>query len=238
VSCISATIPYSFWSVPTGINIPFTWGPSNVGPINLTIKAGNYSALQVASQLSSATSGHTCTYDSALGTFLFTTNGTNQITFPAQAVNAIIGMPIAGQTIPLSSSAQAPQAPQILGTKAIQVNTNIPLDTITGGSGNNLTLCFIPVNAIPNYFITYQPNENAVKQMVKTNYISSIDITLADESGNPLDFKGIPWAVDLCFELFTPPDVQGQSFTTQVEGGDLYSASRRTPAQSKAYIAL
>lgn len=237
VSCITATIPYSFWSVPNSIVIPITYGVSNTAR-NLTIKAGNYSALQVATQLTDATSGLTVTYDSALGTFLFATGATNQVTFPAQAVNAIIGMPVAGQTIPINSSAQAPQAPQILGTKAIQVNTSIPLDTVTAGSGNNLTLCYIPVNANPNNFISYAPNANAIKQHTTTNYITSIDISLCDESGALLDFKGVPWAVDLCFELFTPPDVQGESFTTMVEGGDLFSASRRNPAQTKKYIAL
>ena len=237
VSCISATIPYSFWSVPTAITIPITYGVGNTAR-NLTIKAGNYSSIQIASQLTDGTSGLTVTYDSATGVFTFATDPTHQVTFPAQNINAIIGMPVAGQTIAISSSVAAPQAPQILGTKAIQVNTNIPLDTITAGSGNNLTLCYIPVNANPNNMITYEPNGQAIKQMCKTNYISSIEITLADEAGNPIDFKGVPWALDLCFELYTPPDMTGQSFTTNVEGGDLFSASRRTPAQTKAYVAL
>lgn len=239
ISCISAVVPYSFWSVPTALTIPITYGAGNT-PRNLTVPAGNYSAPAIGTNyLSDATSGLTVAYNASTGVFVFQTNGTNQITFPAQAANLNIGIPASGLTIATSSSYTAPLAPLILGTKSISVNTDIPLDTCTAGVGNAQTLCFIPVDAQPNQYIVYKPGQGIpIKQVCRTNYISSITVSLQDESGNNLDFKGVPWAIDLCFELLTPPDVAGVSFTEQVEGGSLFDASRRTPAQTKAYCAL
>lgn len=239
VSCISAQIPYSFWGIPTAVGIPITYGASNTAR-TLTIPAGNYSAVQIASALTdTGVSGLTVTYDFALGTFKFTTNGTNQVTFPAQAVNLQIGIPASGQSIAISSSYQAPYAPQLLGPKAIQLNTSIPIQTTTAGCGTGQTLCFIPIDVSNNNLIVYKPGTGIpIKQYCESNYIDSITVSLNDEYGNPLDFKGLNWAIDICFELFTPPDMQGVSFTEQVEGGDLYSAIRRNPAQTRAYAAL
>lgn len=239
ISCVSAVIPYSFWSIPFALSIPITFGPSNTAS-TLTIPAGNYSAVAIAQTfLTHALSGLTATYSNPLGAFVFQTNGTNQVTFPAQQVNLNIGVPATGRTIAIGSSYTAPLAPLILGTKAISVNTDIPLDTCTAGVGNNQTLCFIPVDAEPNHYILYKPGQGIpIRQICQTNYISSITVSLQDESGNLLDMKGIPWALDLAFELLTPPDMEGKSFTEAVEGGSLWDASRRTPAQTKAYLAL
>jgi hypothetical protein len=238
ISCISAVIPYSFWSIPTAVSIPFTYGSTNTSA-SLTIPAGNYSAVALNTFLTNAASGLTCTYNVSLGVFQFTTGATHQVTFPPQAANLLIGIPQSGVTIALSSSYTAPLAPVILGTKSICVNTDIPLDTVSAGTGNAQTLCFIPVDTEPNDLIVYKPGQGIpIRQICKTNYISAITVTLMDESGKPLDFKGVPWAVDLCFELLTPPDMEGKSFTEAVEGGSLFDASRRTPEQSKAYLAL
>ena len=239
ISCISAVVPYSFWSIPTAVSIPFTFGVAN-NPAALTIPAGNYSAVTIATKnLTNSSAGLTTEYDPSLGVFKFLTGATHQVTFPPQAVNLLIGIPQAGHTIATSGDYYAPMAPVILGTKAISVNTDIPLDTVSAGTGNAQTLCFIPVDAEPNDLIVYKPGQGIpIRQICKTNYISSITVTLMDESGKPLDFKGVPWAVDLCFELLTPPDMEGKSFTEAVEGGTLFDASKRTPAQSKAYLAL
>lgn len=244
ISCISAVIPYSFWTIPTAIAIPFSYTGSVSGSTltqfaNMTIPAGNYSAPALATLLSHSNSNLTVTYNSSLGVFQFTTGGTFSITIPAQAVNTFIGLPASGQSIAVNSTITAPLCPQIMGPKAISINTDIPLNTVTAGVGNAQTLCFVPVDVNPNQYIVYRPgNGIPIKQIVQTNYISEVRITLLDEAGNPLDFKGLPWAVDLCFELLTPPDMVGHSYTEQVEGGSLFDANRRTPAETRAYVAL
>ena len=240
IYCVNAIIPYSFWSIPTAVSIPILYGAGNT-PLTLTVPAGNYSAPALATILttSGAPAGLTVSYDVNLGVFTFQTGGTHAVTFLAQPQNLYIGIPAAGISIAISTLYTAPLAPSIIGTKCICLNTDIPISTISAGTGTAQTLCFIPVDVNPYSLIVYKPGQGIpVKQIVSTNYISSITITLTDEAGNPIDFKGLHWSCDLCFELLTPPDMQDKSFTEIVEGGSLFDASKRTPAQSKAYLAL
>lgn len=237
ISCISANIPYSFWSIPNPIVINFTYGAGNTAA-NLTIAAGNPSAVQVATMLTHSNSGLVCTYSTLSGCFTFAVGATNQITFPAQPNLAYIGVPVAGKSIPAGALAyQAPLTPKISGPRAIMVNTNIPLDVTSAGCGNAQTLCFVPVDVEPGNFIIYKPYSWA-RQVVKTNYIPEIVVSLCDESGAALDLKGQDWSIDLCFELLVPPDMQNQTFTELPGGGTLYDALRRTPEQTKKYVAL
>lgn len=235
ISCISSVIPFSFWSIPTAIVIPFTYGVSNTAR-NLTIPAGNQSATQIATALTdTATSGLTVTYSAATGVFTFSAGATNSITFPAQAVNNIIGVSVAGLTIAVNSSSQAIGVPQISGTRAVEVNTTIPLDTTTAGSGTAQTLCYIPVDVNQNSYIVYKPY-NWVKQVCKSNYIQEITVSLSDENGAPLDMKGANWSVDLCFELLVPPDMVNKDFSEMPVGGDLFSAAARSTSNTKKFI--
>lgn len=237
ISCVASVIPYSFWSIPTAIVIPITYGVSNTAR-NLTIPAGNLSASAVATALTdTVTSGLTVTYSTGTGVFTFSAGATNSITFPAQAVNNIIGVSVSGLTIATNGSSQAVGIPQIGGTRAVEVNTNIPIDTTTAGSGTGQTLCYIPVDTNPNNYIIYKPY-NWVRQVAKTNYIQEITVTLSDENGALLDMKGANWSIDLLFELLVPPDMVNKDFTEMPSGGDLFSALSRSTAQNKKFINL
>ena len=236
ISCISAVIPFSFWSISTAIVIPFTYGVSNTAR-NLTIPSGNQSASQVATALTDVTSGLTVSYSAATGVFTFSAGATNSITFPAQAVNSLIGVSTSGLTIATNGQSQAIGVPQIAGPRAVEVNTSIPLDTTTAGSGTAQTLCYIPVDTNPNNYIVYKPY-NWVKQIAKTNNFQEITVSLCDENGAALDMKGANWSVDICLELCTPPDMVNKDFTEMPAGGDLFSAAARSTAQSKKFINL
>ena len=235
ISCISAVIPYSFWSIQTAVVIPFTYGVSNTAR-NLTIPPGNWTAAQIATNnLTDATSGLTATYSAATGVFTFTAGATNSITFPAQAVNNFIGVSTGGLTIATNGSSPAIGVPQIAGPRAVEVNTTIPLDTTTAGSGTAQTLCYVPVDTNPNNYIVYKPY-NWVKQVAKTSAFQEITVSLCDENGVALDMKGANWSVDLCLELLVPPDMENKDFTEMPVGGDLFSAAARSTANTKKFI--
>jgi hypothetical protein len=237
ISVISAVIPYSFWAIPTATLIPITYGVSNQTR-NLTIKAGNYSATQIATQLTDSTAGLTVTYDSGTGFFNFATNASNQVTFPAQAVNSYIGISTSGVTIPLNTSLYVPPlAPNISGPRAIQVQTSIPIENTNTGAGGNATLCWVPIDVNPNNFIVYKPGSGIpIKQIAKCNSFNDITITLTDETGTQLDFKGVPWSVDICFEILVPPDSIGKDYAELTLGGGLFDAMARGNKATKKFI--
>ena len=210
VSVLLANIPFSFYSVPA-TTITYT-----VGGVNntWTIPAGNWSGTDIATLLTNA--------------YVQVTFVTQTGLFNFKALTGTVVLPIStllGINAPLSISAGATkvaqQMPDIAGTRFVHILSSLNTDCITTGTtpiGSGV-LASVPINAPPNNFIIFQPN-NLVKNKLRESYITNFDITLVDSNMNPLNMNNVAWEIVLLVEIVIPNDKAFNASPT----GDLFNA--------------
>ena len=216
VSVLTANIPFSFYAIPA-TTITYTVGGAN-NTWNIT--AGNWSGTDLATILT--TSAITVKFIQQTGLFQFTA-GSSTVVLP---ISPLLGIttPITLTPTGLSKTQNAQVMPDIAGTRFIHILSSLNTDCITTGTipiGAGV-LSSIPVNAAPNNFIIFQPN-NLVRNKLRESYITNFDITLlCDSNMNPLNMNNVAWEIQLLVEVIIP---DGKPYN-EAPMGDLFNATR------------
>lgn len=212
IALLSASIPFSFYSIPA---TTLTYLIGAVVTPWVQILAGNWSVIDLVNLLTVA--NITVTFTTQTGLFTFRNNNAGTITLPAS--------PLLGTT---TSKVLAPNAsvnsdifPDIAGTRFINILSSLNTDCLTAGTtpAGSGVLSSVPVSAINNQFIIYQPN-NLVQNRLKETNINNIDITICDSNMNPLNMNGCDWEIDL---IITVLEEEPTSKVSQDE--DLFSTA-------------
>ena len=224
ISVLSASIPFSFYSVPA-FTLTYAAGRS------VSVVAGNWSGTDLAGLLTLAGT-MAVTFTVQTGLFKFTNNSGAPITISAGSFSnttasaplSILGF-LAAKTVGAGASVYSDYFPDIAGTRFINIlsslNTEaITTGTVTGGSG---VLISLPVNVLPNQFIVFQP-QNLVRNKLKEAYVSNFDITICDTSMAPLNLNNVAWELDLLIEVYIPPDLS--PIYNEAPYGDLFNAAK------------
>jgi len=211
VSVLLANIPFSFYAIPQ-TTITYTVGGTNN---NWTIPAGNWSGTDIATLLTN--SSVQVTFVTQTGLFNFKAL-TGTVVLP---VSTLLGIN-ASLSISSGATKAAQQMPDIAGTRFIHILSSLNTDCITTGTtpvGSGV-LASVPVNAAPNNFIIYQPN-NLVKNKLRESHLTNFDITLVDSNMNPLNMNNVNWEIQLLIEVVVPNNKTYNEAPT----GDLFNAA-------------
>lgn len=219
ISVLSACIPYSFYGIPNPV-------PFIANGTSYTLPAGNWSATDIATKLSTAWNAFmTVTFVSQTGLFNFKNNTGTAVVITHSATSPLLGLSTTLDTsVPANSSVNSSYFPDIFGTRFVNIVSSLNTDCITAGtvtSGSGALLS-IPVNTSPNGFIVYTPN-NLVRHKLKETSISNFDITLCDSNMQPLNMNGCSWEIDLLAECVIPVG-ENQIYSDAPNGMDLFSS--------------
>ena len=211
VSVLMANIPFSFYSVPA-TTITYTNQGANV---TWSIPAGNWSGTDIATILTN--SSVQVTFVTQTGLFNFKAL-TGTVVLP---ISTLLGITTSlSMTVNQTKSAQS--MPDIAGTRFIHIVSSLNTDCITAGTipiGSGV-LASVPINAPPNNFIIFQPN-NLVKNKLRESYITNFDITLCDSNMSPLNMNNVAWEIVLLVEIVIPNDKAAFNASPT---GDLFNA--------------
>jgi len=226
ISLNDAEIPVSYYCINSTNNV-FSFSYNNA-MYQITLTQGNYSAYDVAAQL---TSNNIATedplsfalstiYDEKSNTMFFKfvslVNGVGTypvVIFASTTKNSIFGFngktDILGNSFPVQGSALTLQSNMCIDTagtrcmfvKCLNVHTQA-YDSMTKYSGN--ILARIPINQEPNGIVFWN-NATAFKSKCTLKSLSLLEIQIVDENNQLVNFNNIDWS--LCIQI----DVLGNS---------------------------
>lgn len=198
ISVISASIPFSFYSITTSNNL-FSYSINSINYF-IIITPGNYNAINLISFMNSKLqSGLTCSYNQI----------TNKITFSHTTSEFIINasstcLGIFGIQKTFSSSSKTLTCENCLNLQTVQtiyMLTNLSIGNMCLCNLNqNNVLLSIPVESSPNSTIVYR-NQNNFRNNLFTNNINFLNIRLTDQYHNPLELNGAHWVATLQLDV-------------------------------------
>jgi hypothetical protein len=216
VSVLSASIPYSYYSIPTTA-VTYV---KNAATVNwATIPQGNWSGSDIAAKLTN--SDVTVTFVNQTGLFSFVNNNpTYTLTI---APSAILGIRT-NLAVAVGATGYSQYFPDISGTRFINILSSLNTECLTTGTMPQGTgaLLSLPVNCAPNGFIIYTP-QNLVTNRLKESYISQFDITICDSDMQPLNLNGVAWEIDILVTVIIPPNLPPE-YNQAPLGLDLFGA--------------
>ena len=202
VSCISASIPYTFYNIDTNNNYLEYFIDTTL--YNLTITPGNYNAYQLRDYLKNQLgSNFNVTYDVITNKFTFTHASMN---FGLKTDNST-----ALELIGFKKSLFVIESVDRILTSDYCVNLLskhclcVALNYTTGNINysNKLTnniLVSIPIKGNPYSMITYE-NTNAYKANLYKNSLTYIKIKIVDQNNNIVDLNGCHWTMTFQLDI-------------------------------------
>lgn len=194
VSCVSASIPYSWYNIDDTSNFLLINGLSIVIPI------GQYSITTLLFALNKllSTVDVAATYDYA--THLVTLTSSTDIVIDSTSnlsnvlgIYALTGNPIVGT-----------RGIDMVKTNSVFIETpeliNEGYITTQHGGVSSGVLCRIPVNGLPNNLISWT-NVFGTKCKIHLKQINQIVIRLLDDNKRPLKLNGYVWDVSLNIDV-------------------------------------
>ena len=232
VSLYTATIPYSFYNVRTGVNdhVKMKWS-GNGETADLTLTPGNYTATGLQAELQSLIT-HTIpstTYlkQVVLGTasysrqtikfnFLVATDlGAGTLSIDFDTACNLFGFKSSGyrdftganEARALSSEICIDMNDRIHGLYVRQnLTTKSTLDNENGTFTN--ILARIPINTNPGGIIFHSPANTTHRATAGLRTIQSIGIKLTDDSNRAIDLNGLHWQISILISFKpVPPHV-------------------------------
>ena len=220
VSVLSASIPQSYYNIPSLTILTFTNGAVSQ-PVN--INPGNYSGTDIATIIDAQIPTYiTVTFSNQTGKFTFTgTVANTSFVIPA---SPLLGTSVS-HTINNAQTVYSDYIPDLAGTRYINIVSSLNTESLTAGTAplGSGVLASIPASVPFGQFITYIPN-NLVRNQLKESYISYFDISICDSDLNLLSLNNVNWEIVLLIEVVIPP---GQSpIYNASPNGDLLNAVR------------
>ena len=212
VSLSSASIPYSFYNIRTGINDLLHYQKAGQAQAPLPITPGNYSATALSAEIVAQFGALTppvalvMKYDKTTLKFKF--SSAQDLTFVFDEERSIkdeIGF--SGTTL-ISQNALTPtpsgHAADLNGSvHAIYVRTNLATKSVmesqTGGVSD--ILAKIDINTDPGGVITLDPNQVSHESLIHTASIKHLEIRITDERNRLLDLNGLHSQLALRFRF-------------------------------------
>ena len=215
VSLSSASIPYSFYNIRTGINDQLHYSKGGVLQAPISVAPGNYSANTLAKALINAFKAPIVdvvllmSYDKI--TQKYALSSANGLTFEFDEDRNIkneIGFGGSSGSVPITVDAAeptaSPQAADLNGSvHAIYIRTNLATKSVmesqTGGVSD--ILAKVDINTDPGGVITLDPNRVSHEALIHTAGIKHLEIRITDERNRLLDLNGLHSQVALRFRF-------------------------------------
>ena len=198
ISVISASIPFSFYSMNTNNNLL----SYSINSINyfITITPGNYNAINLISFINqNLQSGLTCSYNQITSKITFSHTTSEFIINSSSTCLVLLGINKTFSSI--SKSLTCDNCLNLQTVQAIYMLTNLSIGNMCVGNLNrNNVLLSIPVESSPNSSIVYQ-NQNNFRNNLYSNNLNFINIKLADQYQNALDLNGQHWVATLQLDI-------------------------------------
>lgn len=203
VSVVSAQFPYSFYIINQfnnhividGINYYFPYGNYNVNSF-LTVWTTTIPGTWINS-FNSTTNKFTF---SRATTFTMSDGNSNSILPVLGFISntSYTSTFISGSYAIISSTVVNFLGPMRLNIKTGSFNINNNYDTLE--KGRTTTLCSVPVNSPAGGMITYY-NLTQYKSIFKNHEISTIQIDVQDDYGNPIIFNNKDWTMTIQVDI-------------------------------------
>ena len=204
LSIAHVAIPYSFYNVNSYNNILRYTILSVL--YTITIPVGNYTVNNLLIQLKALfPSDFTVSYNGINNKFTFT-HATQNFTFIYQdniLSSTCLGLLGFSKLYHDSSnrSLTSDTMANLCPTRCLCISSTFLTQNISTITPNNSNiLCSIPITVNPYTIISYQ-NNSTFKVNLNTNVLNAVQIKLADQDGNLLDFNSIHWSITLTLEL-------------------------------------
>lgn len=202
VSLHTATIPYTFYNVRTGVNDTIAFLADGVS-YDFNISSGNYSATGLASVIKTeldAISGLTATIDYSRETlkFGFTLTGITTFQFDMRTTTNngadLIGMYDTDVlNIPMNTRTLTPKAIDLNDSiHGLYIRQNIATKSSLDNESGIFTniLARLPITTNTGGIIFYSPQNNDHESMVSVPVINTIGIRLTDDRNRSIDLNG------------------------------------------------
>ena len=208
VSLSSASIPYSFYNIRTGVNNVIHYNDTQV-----SLTAGNYNATSLADTIMTAFSNNLeVSYSRTQQKYVFKNLDSSPIELKFEGFDdclmAEIGFSLSSdqdsRTFPYNTVKVAPNVADLNGSvHAIYVRTNLAtrsvMESYTGGVSD--ILAKIDINSDPGGIITLDPQQVSHEALIHTDAVTHIEIRLTDERNRLLDLNGLHSQVGLRFRF-------------------------------------
>ena len=202
VSLHTATIPYTFYNVRTGVNDTLAFIADGT-PYEFNIPAGNYSATGLASVIKTnldGVSGLTAVIDYSRETmkFGFTLTGITSFVWDMTATNNdgadLIGLYKTDTlTIPMNTRTLTPKAIDLNDSiHGLYIRQNIATKSSLDNESGVFTniLARLPITTNAGGIIFYSPQNNDHESMVSVPVVNTIGIRLTDDRNRSIDLNG------------------------------------------------
>jgi len=202
ICVMNAQIPVSFYTINANNNIIGT----DIG--NVVIPVGNYNfnslaPVVVSAFLTQISVGITFTISKITGLITFTfVSGIANTYFNFNNSYKIFGF-LPNVNYPYVGSARPSLFPiNLLGVKKLSIlSQKLQIGSYSSvNTGLGITLSTIPVDQPAFGMISYVNTIELNKAVLQTRYIDQIDISIADEDNNLVDFNGLDWNITLVLE--------------------------------------
>lgn len=212
----SAQIPASFYNIDITNNV-FSYTVSSIA-YNIQIPPGNYNYSSLVTQMSTLflVNGHTFTFalnrNSNILTMSLTSSGSWNNILPS-SIWYILGFNQNVTTVITASTITFPNLFNLLGQKKLKIySNNLAIDSVdsVGNATNNL-IETISVNQPGFGMIIYNNIDNTYGHL-RTNYLSTVDISIKDELGNYVNFNGVDWTMTIVLIVYKELKVWSHDF--------------------------
>jgi len=211
LSVLSASIPYSFYSINDKnntllLNVMYiNPNSNNLGSDNLImyiIPKGNYTITQFITQLQTIMIGYTISYNKITSKITISYS-TDFIILNTSTCLDFIGFGDVDISLlsSINNSITSVNCINLQSQQCICVATNFISHSISIINQKKPTvICCIPINTAPNSMITYV-NPSHYKINIYSSMFSMINIKLTDQDGTLIDMNGCHWSMTLQIEI-------------------------------------
>ena len=225
VSLLSASVPYSFYNIRSGVNDKITYTITDVAYETLspqqmlavlfqsyTIEEGNYTH----DQLKDAIHTHftpvggvalTIGFDEITRKFTFTNSSTKYLklwTDYEDSPRIELGLTVDTHNLYPNVALKSQNVVDLNGAvHALFVRTDLPtrgvFESESGGVSN--VLGKITMNAKPGEVITHSPSDSKHESLLFTNHVKSLTVKLTDERNRLLNLNGLHFQIGILFRF-------------------------------------
>lgn len=206
IGILNAQIPVSFYTI-NYTNNTLVFKVDSDSTFTMTITRGNYNSNSLIEELTSQFTVLGYTFNiltsRTTGIMTFQCVGRNFTFYGTSTIFQILGF-VSGSNYVSSLGYLSPPYPlNLLGIKRIKINSSAlstqTLDSLTFGVSSNIAS--IPVNVASFGLIDYVNTTNAFS-ILTAKTITYIDIQVADEDGNLINFNAINWSLTLQMNVY------------------------------------
>jgi len=211
VSVLSASVPYSFYNIRTGVNDTISYAVNTIPKLPIVLPAGNYNAQSLATQLktllaaATPTCDMTIVFDSKTLKYTFHHAHLHLVTLGFGGTNAPsveFGYSETANFFPGGTHTSTTAVDVNGSVHALYVRSDLPtlsvFESHTGGVSDVLSK--LPINTNPGGLISFSPS-NLHESLIYINHVKGIRIRLTDEQNRLMNLNGLHFQVGIQFKF-------------------------------------